>query len=120
MARPQLDESLIAQADWQDPMLIPAAGEAPGTDQRHYPRVTITGMARIAQRSRLVRLDRDEPPIQCKILDASAGGYRVAVATDVPFDAALALEHTDGKRLHVQIVWAAANNLGLRIIEPEG
>jgi hypothetical protein len=120
MARQKLDETMLAQADWQDPLLIPAESSLAETDKRHYPRVTITGMARMAQRSRLVRLDRDEPPIPCKILDASPAGYRVAVASPAPFGAQLALEHIDGKRLPVQIVWAAQNNLGLKIIDAEG
>jgi len=119
MARQQLDEAMLTHADRQDPMLIHAEGGTPEEDKRHYPRVKISGMARIAQRIKLVLLDRDEPPIPCKILDASPGGYRVSVAVPAPLDAQLALEHTDGKRLPVQIGWAEQNNLGLKIIEVE-
>jgi len=88
-------------------------------NKRHFSRTSITGIARTAQRTKLIVLDREHPPIPCKILDASAGGYRVSVQAPVPAGALLALEHTDGKRRPVLIAWTGDHELGLRIVEEE-
>jgi hypothetical protein len=119
MVQKKLDQTNDDLAGRLEPAPAPPDGEARGEDKRHHARTEIKGMARMAQRIKLVLLDRDHPPIPCKILDASAGGYRVSAATAVPADAQLALEHTDGKRVLVDIAWVENNTLGLKIIGTE-
>jgi hypothetical protein len=119
MVQKKLDQTNADLAGRPESTLIPPGGEAHDDNKRHHARTEITGLARMAQRTKLVLLDRDHPPIPCKILDASAGGYRVSVATPVPTDAQLALEHTDGKRVLVDIAWTENNTLGLKIIGTE-
>jgi hypothetical protein len=89
----------------------------PGPEGRREPRRVLTGIARLAQRTRVI-LDADEQDTQaCKILDSSDSGYRIALTTERQIEGEIILEHTDGSRRRVRVRWVSGREVGLEIIK---
>ena len=94
-------------------------------EQRRAPRVEVNGLDRLAQRTVLIAIGADgqRREHRCRIVEASATGYRVVLVTAQqnagrvfePGDE-IRLEHIDGWQREVQVRWVRQNSLGLMIL----
>jgi hypothetical protein len=90
-------------------------------EQRSEKRRPITGVARLAQRTRVI-LGGDEERVQpCKILDASNSGFRIALKPMPKLEIGdeIILEHTDGTQQRVCVCWVSAHEVGLKVVAPD-
>jgi hypothetical protein len=82
----------------------------------------ITGVARLAQRMRLLLNDDGQTALGCTVCDASEAGFRVALTRGQAVPEALAvddeivLEHSDKSRLAVRVRWVRAPEIGLEVL----
>ena len=82
----------------------------------------ITGVARLAQRTRLLLNDEAQTALGCVICDASEAGFRVAlnrgqaVPEGLAADAEIVLEHSDKSRLVVRVRWVRPPEIGLEVV----
>jgi hypothetical protein len=90
-------------------------------EQRREHRRPVTGLARMAQRTRII-LGADEQVVQqCKILDASDNGYRIGSKPMPKLEIGneFILEHTDGSRRRVCVCWVSEHEVGLKVVDPD-
>jgi hypothetical protein len=82
----------------------------------------ITGVARLAQRTRLLLDDEARTALGCTICDASEAGFRVAltkgqlVPETLAVDCEIVLEHSDKSRLVVRVRWVREPEIGLEVV----
>jgi hypothetical protein len=93
----------------------------PGNEQRRERRRPVVGLARMAQRTRIILGADGQVVLPCKILDASDNGYRIALKPMPKLEIGneLLLEHTDGSRRRVCVCWVAEHEVGLEIAAPD-
>ena len=90
-------------------------------EQRGEKRRPITGVARLAQRTRVILGGEEGRGSTCKILDASNSGFRIALKPMPKLEIGdeIILEHTDGTRQRVCVCWVSAHEVGLKVVAPD-
>jgi hypothetical protein len=123
-------------ADWDiQPDMQPGNGQE-RAEQRRAPRVDVTGLDRLAQRTHLIAMGEDgqRRAHRCRIVEASEAGYRVVLISALQtaglhfgLGDELRLEHIDGWQREVQVRWVRRNMMGLlilrsitRLVMPDG
>lgn len=90
-------------------------------DRRREKRHSVTGVARMAQRTCII-LGTDEPTVHpCKILTASDQGYSISL-TPMPkleIGDEFVFEHTDRTQYLVRVCWLSEHEAGLKIVDPD-
>jgi hypothetical protein len=88
-------------------------------EQRREPRRLIAGIARMAQRTSIILGDVQQNVYPCKILDASAGGYRISLKPmpKLEVGSEVLFEHTDKSRQRLNVCWVSEYEVGLKLPE---
>ena len=90
-------------------------------EQRGEKRRPITGVARLAQRTRVILGGEEGRGQACKILDASNSGYRITLKPMPRLELGneIILEHTDGMRQRACVCWVSEYEVGLKVVVPD-